>query len=82
MTKKTFPTNFLEVHNITTRQNGSYFQLNASEINEALKEYRVADTYSILAITNQDLYPRDEWNFVFGLANLEDCCGTFSFHRH
>ena len=42
----------------------------------------MADTFCILAITNQDLYPRDEWNFVFGLADMDTQCGTFSFHRH
>ena len=59
-----------------------YFQLNAAEVNNALKEYRVADTFCILAVTNQDLYPREEWNFVFGLADMDSCCGVFSFHRH
>ena len=30
VTKKTAPANFVEAHNIATRQNGPYFQLNAS----------------------------------------------------
>ena len=32
-------------------------------------------------MTNQDLYPKEEWNFVFGLANLDYQCGVFSFCR-
>ena len=40
------------------------------------------DTYCILAVTNNDLYPRDSWNFVFGLADMEERCGVFSFARH
>ena len=80
MLKKTVPEDFIAAHGITTRQNGPYFQLNASDVNRALKEYKIADTFCILAITNQDLYPREEWNF--GLANMTDSCGTFSFHRH
>ena len=82
MTKKIFPTDFVAAHNITTRSHMGYFQLNAAEVNNALKEYRVADTFCILAVTNQDLYPRVEWNFVFGLADMDSCCGVFSFHRH
>ena len=33
-----------------------------------------------MAIT--DLYPRDEWNFVFGLASIKDRTGVFSFARY
>ena len=29
-----------------------------------------------------DLYPRDEWNFVFGLASIRDRTGVFSFARY
>ena len=65
--KHTFPANFLEAHNITRRENCGT-QLHAGEILQALKLYKVRDTFCTLAITNTDLYPRDEWNFVFGLA--------------
>lgn len=47
-----------------------------------MKEYKVDDTFCILAITNQDLYPSEEWNFVCGLADGDTACGAFSFHRH
>lgn len=33
-------------------------------------------------MTNQDLYPRDEWNYVFGLARMGEGVGVFSFCRH
>ena len=46
-------------------------QMCARDVNEALKEYRIADTFCILAITNIDLYPSEEWNFVFGLADMD-----------
>ena len=62
--------------------NGGILQYNAKEINEALLEYKTKDTFCILGVTNQDLYPEDSWNFVFGLANLESCTGVFSFYRH
>lgn len=35
----------------------------------------------MLGITNNDLYPQDDWNFVFGEASLEKACGVFSFCR-
>ena len=30
----------------------------------------------------EDLYPRDEWNFVFGLADMMGRNGVFSFSRY
>ena len=48
----------------------------------ALKDFKVKDTYCILAVTNNDLYPRDSWNFVFGMADMTNHCGVFSFARH
>mmetsp|Transcript_39644 Transcript_39644/g.51954 ORF Transcript_39644/g.51954 Transcript_39644/m.51954 type:complete len:364 (+) Transcript_39644:43-1134(+) len=80
--KKRVPQDFIAHHKITTRDNGGYFQINATDIIQALKEYRVNDTYCILAVTNTDLYPREEWNFVFGLASPSNQCGVFSFCRH
>ena len=67
--KKTLPLDFLSAHNITTRDKDGIQQLHASEILSALKQYKVSDTFCILAMTNQDVYPGEEWNYVFGLAN-------------
>ena len=80
--KKKLPTDYLSTHNITTRNNGENFQLHAGEILNALKGYKADDTYCILAITNQDLYPRDSWYFVFGITDDLNQCGIFSFFRH
>lgn len=79
---KQIPKDFLGTHKIAHRMNFEGIQYNASEINAALKEYKTTDTFCILGITNQDLYPEDGWNFVFGLANPEDGTGVFSFARH
>ncbi|TNV76605.1 hypothetical protein FGO68_gene6121 [Halteria grandinella] len=38
--------------------------------------------YCMLTVTLQDLYPRPSWNFVFGLANLQERTGVFSFVRY
>jgi predicted Zn-dependent protease len=39
------------------------------------------DTFCVLGITNQDLYPEESDNFVFGEASMEYACGVFSFCR-
>ena len=86
---RTVAENFIEAHSIATRrQSGLHFQLNAEDINDVLAaEYKAEDAFYLLAITNQDLYlhaqPNDsESSYVFGLANTEEGCGTFSFYRH
>lgn len=41
-----------------------------------------SDAYGLMAVTMCDLYPRPEWNFVYGLARLHERVGIFSFCRH
>ncbi len=40
-----------------------------------------SDLVCVLAITTEDLYPEDTWNFVFGQASLLRGVGVFSFAR-
>jgi len=40
-----------------------------------------ADAYALMAITMMDLYPRDDWFFVFGQASFRDRVGVQSFAR-
>lgn len=40
------------------------------------------DAYGVMAVTMCDLYPRPEWNFVYGLSRLKQRVGVFSFVRH
>ena len=40
------------------------------------------DAYCLLAITMQDLYPDEKWNFVFGQASLSERVGVYSFARY
>lgn len=47
-----------------------------------LKNYKPEDAFCMLAVTNVDLYPRDSWNFVYGLASAGTGTGVFSFARH
>jgi len=35
-----------------------------------------------LGITLEDIYPGEEWNFVYGQANMLERAGVFSFARH
>jgi len=41
-----------------------------------------SDAYCVLAVTMCDLFPRPEWNFVYGLAKFTSRVGVFSFVRH
>jgi archaemetzincin len=40
------------------------------------------DGYALLGITMDDLYPDEEWNFVFGQASLRHRVGIYSFARY
>ena len=81
---KDVPDDFFGAHKISSRNNwqSGILQFHAGEINAALQEYKTRETFCILGVTNQDLYPNDEWNFVYGLANLQNATGVFSFCRH
>lgn len=39
-------------------------------------------TISFISITNMDLYPEDDWNFVFGQASLKKRIGVSSYRRY
>jgi archaemetzincin len=40
------------------------------------------DAYCLLAVTMEDLYPDERWNFVFGQASLNKRVGVYSFARY
>ncbi|KAJ3427368.1 archaemetzincin [Anaeramoeba flamelloides] len=41
-----------------------------------------SDSFCTLAITMEDLYPKESWNFVFGQASLVRGVGVYSFARY
>ena len=41
-------------------------QLNATEVNAALSKIMPKDAFGTVAVTNVDLWPGDDWAFVFG----------------
>ena len=47
-----------------------------------MKSHKPSDAYAILGLTNEDLYPGDNWTFVFGWASYTAGVGTFSFKRY
>merc|ERR1711964_556971 len=60
-------------------------QINAGTvINNVIPKLRLPcrDSYAFIGITLEDLYPRDSWNFVFGLADMMGRNGVFSFARY
>lgn len=57
-------------------------QLHAADILKVLDRNKPKDAYATIAFTMVDLYPDESWNFVFGLANLRQSVGVFSFARY
>jgi len=58
-------------------------QWHAGQVLDALLRKGVPnDAYGVMAVTMCDLYPKPEWNFVYGLARLQQRVGVFSFIRH
>lgn len=57
-------------------------QWNASYIlNQVLEDRMPADGIAMMALTAKDLYPKPEWNFVFGLASYSKRVGVTSIFR-
>jgi len=78
--RKAIPAN--EV-NAESRMNAGQKQwLTGDILSQMYTEYLPDDAYSMLAVTMTDLYPKPEWNFVFGMASLRHRVGVFSFARY
>ena len=57
-------------------------QLLSTDVLDCLKPLVPDDAFCLLAITMEDLYPDEKWNFVFGQASLRDRVGVYSFVRY
>jgi len=57
-------------------------QIDTSSCHKLLDRARPADAFIVLGFTRYDLYPRDDWNFVFGQALPSRGTGVFSFARY
>lgn len=40
------------------------------------------DAFNLIAFTSSDLWPGEDWNFVFGQASIEDRVGVWSIYRN
>ncbi len=69
---------------VTTRIHAQTQQRQAltSDILQLLKTRLPQDGYCLLAVTMIDLYPKPDWNFVFGQASLKERVGVYSFARY
>lgn len=56
-------------------------QIHSIAVLDLLKPRRPADALAVLCLTTSDLYPRDDWNFVFGQASLGERVGVWSVAR-
>ena len=56
-------------------------QYNAREINSKMSKLVPNDAHCVMSILLDDLYPKEEWNYVFGLASPSKKAGVFSFAR-
>lgn len=50
-------------------------------LNEVLPKLIPGDAATFICFTNYDLYPGDEWNYVFGQASLNERVGVWSLSR-
>lgn len=50
-------------------------------LDDVLKEENPNKRIALMAITEKDLYPKPEWNYVFGLASYRDKVAVSSIHR-
>lgn len=57
-------------------------QLFTPDILRFLRGQLPDDAFALSGFTAVDLYPHEEWNFVFGQASLRDRVGVFSFARY
>jgi archaemetzincin len=57
-------------------------QYNAKSILTELENKLNKNIFCIIGVTMSDLYPREEWNFVFGMASIKKRTGVFSFARY
>jgi archaemetzincin len=57
-------------------------QLLAPDVLAYLKSKLPNDAFAVCGFTNEDLYPEESWNFVFGQASMWERVGVFSFARY
>ena len=80
---KILPAESLDGLDIKSRDRGTQpRQILSTDVLRWLETRLPDDAYCLLAITMEDLYPEESWNFVFGQASLRDRTGVYSFIRY
>lgn len=87
MKVKMLPYKQIDLKTVGSRGRGDDWQLNASDLlYKQLPRFsgqaRAYDGYAFVGVTMEDLYPSDDWGFVFGLADPLGRTGVFSFSRY
>jgi archaemetzincin len=57
-------------------------QIKTTDVLAHLEKNVPSDAFCVMAFTMVDLYPADDWNYVFGQASLKERVGVFSFARY
>ncbi len=65
-----------------TNKHTKKLQLKTPDILAILAKRLPDDAFCVMAFTMIDLYPDDDWNYVFGQASLKERVGVFSFARY
>lgn len=71
----------LDVVPASARRTRAQPQILSTWVLDMLKPKRPADAVAVLALTNVDLWPGENWNFVFGQASLSERVGVWSVWR-
>jgi len=87
MKVKMLPYKQIDLKAVDSRGGKHDWQLNASnllykQLPRFSGQVRAHDGYAFVGVTVEDLYPRDDWGFVFGLADPLGRTGVFSFARY
>ncbi len=67
-----------------SRTNPSHNQLQLSAkqlMNNILKPQLPKDAATLIGFTTYDLYPGNDWNYIFGLGSVRDRVGVWSMYR-
>lgn len=67
---------------LTRRTHGGREQVLAADLQTYLQSRLPEDAYAMIGLTSEDLYPSDDYNYVFGLASITDRTGVFSLARY
>ncbi len=65
-----------------SRMNRGAKQWLAPEVLRWMRPQLNDDAYAMISVTMTDLYPDPKWNYVFGMASLQQRVGVFSFARY